>query len=74
METINGSVHYIGKVKTFDTRYTNKPMTLNVLVESSYCQQEKKAILVFRFSQKEFENDVWHKLKSVNLSNTTCNH
>jgi len=40
---------FIGKVKTVDTRYTKKPMTLHVQAESHYCEQTNKAIIVFRF-------------------------
>lgn len=64
--------HYVGKVKTFDTRYTKKPMTLNVLVETYYCEQEKKRIILFRFSPKSFGHDVWNTLKEVKLMSDVC--
>ena len=64
--------HFVGKVKTFDTRYTKKPMTLNALVENYYCEQEKKRIILFRFSPKPFNHDVWSTLDEVKLSNDSC--
>lgn len=63
---------YVGKVKTFDARYTKKPMTLNVLVETYYCEQEKKRIILFRFSPKSFGHDVWNTLKEVKLMSDVC--
>jgi len=70
----NTSAHseYIGKVKTFDTRYTNKPLTFHVMAEQHYCEPEKKAILVFRYSPKTFEDNAWAKLKSVKLNHDAC--
>lgn len=65
---------YIGKVKTFDTRYTDKPLTFHVMAEQYYCENQKKAILVFRYSPKPFKDKVWTQLKSVKLSQDTCVH
>lgn len=67
----NGS-KFIGKVKTFDTRFQNAPMTLNVLVDQTYCKKQKRSILVFRFSPLPFDADVWTKLKTVELKHDAC--
>lgn len=64
--------HFVGKVKTFDTRYTKKPMTLNVLVENYYCELEQKRIILFRFSPKPFDHDVWSTLDEVKLNSDSC--
>lgn len=64
--------YYVGKVKTTDTRFTKKQMTLNVLVEQQYYKKENKSILVFRFSPKPFNNAVWTTLKSVKLKDDVC--
>jgi hypothetical protein len=72
-EASNGVSKYIGKVKTVDTRYTKKPMTLHVLVEQYYCDEQNKAIIFFKFSPKEFENDVWNTLNEVKLQDNFCN-
>ncbi|WP_347924252.1 hypothetical protein [Pontimicrobium sp. SW4] len=63
---------FVGKVKTHDTRYTKKPMTLNVTVETSFCEQENKTIIHFRFSPKPFDNPVWDTLAEVKLKKDFC--
>jgi hypothetical protein len=63
---------FVGKVKTHDTRYTKKPMTLNVTVETSFCEQENKTIIHFRFSPKPFDNTVWDTLDEVKLKSDVC--
>ena len=64
--------HFVGKVKTLDTRYMKKPMQLNVLVETHYCEHEKKRIIHFRFSPKPFEDNVWNTLNEVKLIRDSC--
>ena len=56
---------YIGKIKTIDTRFTNKAMTLNVRVEVYYCEQKNNTIILFRFSPKAFEDEIWEILDKV---------
>jgi hypothetical protein len=73
-EGTNANNQYIGKVNTFDTRYTNELMTLYVLADQYYCEEEKKAILLFRYSPKPFENAVWTQLKTVELSEDACEY
>ena len=71
----NGSSSiFKGKIKTYDGFTTKKAITLHVLVESHYCKEEKKSIILFRFSPKNFTHDVWNTLKSVNLKKPFCNH
>ena len=71
-ETTKGNLQFVGKVKTFDTRYTKQPMTLNVLVEHYYCETKKKTIIVFRYSPKPFDDNVWNKLNEVKLRADAC--
>lgn len=71
-ENSSGHLQYVGKVKTFDTRYTKKPMTLYVMVDSYYCEKENKTIIHFRFSPQTFEHDVWNTLNSVKLNSDVC--
>jgi hypothetical protein len=68
----NVNSSYFGKVETIDTRYTKKPMTLNVLIEEHYCDQKKKSIIIFRFSPKEFGNPIWQTLGDVELIKGVC--
>ena len=70
--TTTGKSEYIGKVTTFDTRYTNKPLTFHVLAEQHYCEDEKKTVVVFRYSPKAFEHEAWNQLNSVQLNQNPC--
>lgn len=63
---------YRGKVKTFDAFFSKKTMTLNVLVEVRYCGQRKKSVVLFRFSPRGFEHEIWHKLNAVTLRSPEC--
>jgi hypothetical protein len=65
---------FIGEVNTLDTRYTKKPMTLNVLVEEHACEQQNKSIILLRFSPKEFYHDVWQMLDNVKLRDSVCKY
>ncbi|WP_020534560.1 serine hydrolase [Lewinella cohaerens] len=66
LSTTNNAV-FTGVVKTMDAFFTKEPMDLNVLVEKTYCEEKNKSIILFRFSPKGFEADVWNKLKEVQL-------
>ncbi|MEZ4797969.1 MAG: hypothetical protein R2785_12470 [Flavobacteriaceae bacterium] len=63
---------FIGKVKTHDTRYTKKPMTLYVIVKTYHCKEESKTIIHFKFSPKPYEDEVWETLNEVKLKNDFC--
>lgn len=61
-----------GYVKTYDRFATNDLITLNVLIESNYCPKEKKTVLLFKFSPKEFKHEVWETLNDIKLLSTIC--
>ncbi len=65
---------YKGKIKTLDTRFTKKPMTMNVRVTQHYCKKEEKYIIIFKFSPKEFDAAVWQKMYDIKLSPEACDH
>lgn len=71
-ETINNTTKFVGKVKTFDSRFTKKPITFKVTVSQFYCKSENKLVSLFRLSPKDFENTVWSKLNSVSLIDDVC--
>lgn len=70
---VNNRADFIGKVRVYDAFRTKKIMTLNLLVTQFYCETEKKSIIVFRFSPKEFGDDVWQQLEGVNIRENICN-
>ena len=61
-----------GKVKTYDGFTTKKAITLYVLVESQYCKKEGRSVLLFRFSPKDFTDNVWKMLEKVKLTEGLC--
>lgn len=73
-EVSNNISRYAGKIKTFDTRFTQKPMTLHVQALSHFCEKEKQSIVLFKFSPKPFEHAVWKKLDGVKIKDGFCDH
>jgi len=67
-----GIASFAGKVRTFDRFRSNEMMTLHVLVTQHFCEKQQKAIVVFRFSPKEFTHEVWELLNSVPLRKDAC--
>lgn len=63
---------YVGKLEIFESRYSKKPMTLNVTIEQQYCKSSQKAFILFKFSPKEFVHDTWVKLAEVALRKDLC--
>ena len=63
---------YKGSVKIFDRFATNKMISLNVLIESNYCEKEKKTVLLFKFSPKEFTHKTWQTLNDIKLHSYLC--
>lgn len=63
---------FTGTLKIYDAFVTKEAMTLNVLVEQHFCVQKKQSILLFRFSPKGFDNDIWLKLKAIKLRDNKC--
>ena len=70
ISAVNSS--FRGEVETLGSRYTKKPMTLNVLVEEHLCEKYKKSIILFRFSPKGFGHDIWQVLGDVKLREGIC--
>lgn len=62
-----GTSRFTGKIEIFESRITKKPMTLNVTIEQDYCKSSQKAVILFKFSPKEFEHKTWEKLSEVSL-------
>ena len=59
--------YYTGQLTIYDAFTTKKPITLNVQVENYYLEKKRKAVVLFKFSPKAFENDIWNKLKTIKL-------
>ena len=71
-ESTNNKSSYDGKVNFFDNLRTKENVSLNVRVEKQYCKKTNKSIIVFRFSPKEFNHQVWNTLEEVILRANAC--
>ncbi len=58
---------FTGKANIFDRFATNKMITLHIKIESHYITKEKKTVLLFKFSPKEFKHKTWKMLEKVKL-------
>ncbi|WP_339695955.1 hypothetical protein [uncultured Roseivirga sp.] len=71
-ETNKSTSRYTGHLDIFESRYTQKPMTLKVTIEQRYCEQIKKAVILFKFSPKDFDHNTWEKLADIGLLKSIC--
>ncbi len=68
----NGVPTFAGTIKIFDAFVTNEPMELKVWVEKHFCEEKKQSILVFKFSPKDFEHEIWRTLDAIKLRENKC--
>ncbi|MEO1031533.1 MAG: hypothetical protein AAFX55_09015 [Bacteroidota bacterium] len=61
-----------GQMKVYDAFFTKAIMALYAKVETFYCKDEDKYVLLFRIATKDFENAVWEKLNHVKLAKGYC--
>ena len=72
IKKVGNATFFKGSVKVFDRFATNKQITLNVKIESHYCKKEKRTLLLFKFSPKEFKHKTWEMLERVKLLFNGC--
>ena len=65
-------ISYKGSIKIYDAFFTKKTMLLNVTLDYSYCEQKNKSLMLFRFSPKNRETDIWINLEKVKFKNDIC--
>ncbi|WP_299362102.1 hypothetical protein [Winogradskyella sp.] len=61
-----------GRIQVYDAFFTNKVITLYATIETFYCTDQNKYMLLFRISTFNFEDSVWKKLKTVKLVEGHC--
>jgi hypothetical protein len=66
--------YFEGKVDTYDRFATNKRFVLNVKIESNFCKNTQKTVLLFTFSPKEFMHEVWETLNAIELVDGFCDN
>ncbi len=68
----SGKVMYSGKIRTFDTRISQQPLTLYVQADQYYCVSEKTCYILFRLSPADYNQEIWSRLKALTLHEHIC--
>ncbi|MDP5093433.1 MAG: hypothetical protein NWQ17_08975 [Polaribacter sp.] len=68
----NSDINFIGKMTFFDGFYTGKVIDVNLLIEQYFCKKQQETILIYRVSNKNFNEKVWQELNEITLNNN-CN-
>ncbi|WP_323756735.1 hypothetical protein [Roseivirga sp.] len=71
-EASKSTSRFTGQLDIFESRYTQKPMTLQVTIVQRYCEQTKEAVILFKFSPKDFDHNTWVKLDEIELREGLC--
>jgi len=71
-EVKQDGAQFRGTIEIFDAFVTNEVMTLQVVAEREYCPEKQQSILVFKFSPKDFEHEIWDTLKKIKLRDGFC--
>jgi hypothetical protein len=61
-----------GKIQVHDSFFTKKTIELNITVETSYCKNQDKYLMLFRVSTLDFEHVIWDELNNVSLASDIC--
>lgn len=72
IKSANNIIDFKGSVTIYDRFTTNKSLTLNILIEKSFCKETEKSILLFKFSPKDFDHKTWQLLQKIELSSNVC--
>ncbi len=65
-EKINEST-YVGKVLTFDGFTTQEQVTLNIIVDYSYCNIQNMHHVLFSISPQNPDHQIWKKIKNISI-------
>ncbi|OSY88543.1 hypothetical protein WH52_07290 [Tenacibaculum holothuriorum] len=66
------TIFYKGKVNIYDRFATKKMIALNILIESYYCKEKQKTVILFKFSPKDFNHKTWGMLGKIKLHTDSC--
>ncbi|WP_422104415.1 hypothetical protein [Winogradskyella sp.] len=61
-----------GQMNVYDAFFTKEVISLYAKVETFYCKDQGKYILLFRIATKTFDDAVWEKLNTVQLVKGYC--
>lgn len=65
---VDDETSFIGKTKIFDAFFTKEIQELNIKAVSTYCSATKKYTVLFTFSPKTFDHDIWKMLDGITLA------
>ncbi|MEE9348675.1 MAG: serine hydrolase domain-containing protein [Flavobacteriaceae bacterium] len=69
LNKVKGHSKFLGNLKIYDSFITKKPLKLNVSIEQLQNNYNHKTTILFRFSPKEFSDDIWQTLNKITLQN-----
>lgn len=61
-----------GEVTVYDAFKSKKLLKLFLTVNQTFCEEDKRSLVIFRISPKEFDDDVWISLKKLGLHTDIC--
>ena len=71
-ETEKESKNLHGTMTLFDGFHTGKLITVQIRWEQHYCEEAKRAMVIFRFSPKTFDHPVWKELDAIKKVRNVC--
>lgn len=71
-EDSNNTNEFVGKLQIYNSFHTRDIMILYCKVKQYYCAQQKKSVVMFRFSPKKFTHSIWQQLETVQLRRKPC--
>lgn len=61
-----------GEVTVYDAFKSKKLLKLFLTVNQTFCEEDKRSLVIFRISPKEFDDEVWISLKKLGLHTDIC--
>lgn len=62
-----------GEVSVYDAFKSKKLLKLFLTIHQTFCEEDKRSLVIFRISPKEFDDEVWISLKKLGLHTDICN-
>ncbi|WP_111682576.1 hypothetical protein [Winogradskyella tangerina] len=71
-EDSSDALNFKGIMKVYDAFFTKKIITLYAKVESFYCIDQNKYMLLFRISTLDYQSTIWNQLQTIQLTANHC--
>jgi CubicO group peptidase (beta-lactamase class C family) len=73
MIDVDAAIRFEGTIEVYDSFVTRERLLLNVKIEKKDCNGGKSLVL-FKFSPKNFESDIWMALEEVKIMGDACDY